>query len=1226
MRKQIKQFTRVCFILLVLFLPRSEDAAAKVVPSPENVRSIAGEGYIDIHWDSAAALSPDDQAAGYKVYKRKAGRSFNEANVFFTNANSYRDSRVVHGATYFYGVKTVYASGALSDSYAESGESYFRTTIKTYTDVNSKKKPTPFQAMPTTAAVGDLNKDGKADLILGIPKLNKVKIYLGCKLSILPSITLSGEAAGDDFGHSLAVADLDKDGYEDLIIGAPSADTGAKPNIVNEAGKVYIYRGARRFRSTPALILRGSAAHDRAGAPYSLAERLGTSIAGVGDINGDRYPDVAIGAPFGGVERSGRVLLLRGGATIAGRTSEVVFPTAMKRMGQSLAAAGDVNGDGHNDVVIGGENYSASAGGEVRLLYGGASFTLSNVLFAGRDGCSPLVAGLNINGDAYSDIAVGCSSGADIYYGGHTLSSQPDVSFPVSGGVVTPLGDLDKDGFNDLMLGFLLVHFGSSLADNVPDILTSGYGESAQRTLIGVGDINGDGSKEILVSNNASGYVHGHSLAAYLALPKITVNSHQDYGTALYESCQTISGSITGTVSRLLVAGSPVTPLPDGSFSRQVCLKSGLNTFEILAETTNRNVSKRTINIEFAPPPQLMVQITSPADGAIVSSTPITVAGTVSDPSATVTVNNVAVSLTEGAFQADVNLTGGLNSITVNALDLYGQNASHAIHVELVYPTPTASLEATPSAIAPGESATLTWNSTNAETCSIAPEPGAVPLSGSTPVSPAQTTSYVITATGIGGTVTATATVTVINDSPIAKDDSATTDEDTPVTLNVLANDSAPDGYPLVISNAGQGLHGSVSINQDKTLTYSPSSNFHGTDSFAYSVIDSRGGSATAMVSMTVLPVNDPPVAEDDVGEALQGESISIDVLANDSDVDDDALQLAGFTQPGHGAVADIGNGTLRYASISGFSGEDAFTYTIQDSSGATSTASVIINVKSVISISIASPLNGETIAGSAVIVKGCITNLRNLETGVTVNDVVAQTFGNEFVANHTPLVEGENTLSITATDAAGHSATASLMVNAEPEDNHIEITANVESGLSPLEVTLSVSGSFHFEQSTMSYTGPGAVESLLSTPEEYKVSMTMAGIYIFTVEAADNLNNVHIDKIEIVVLDRDQIDNLLKAKWNGMKAALVNGERERALGYFIEGSQERYAEAFSALSDLLPGIGAEMREIQLIYAKGRVAKYRIRREEQVQGQAYDITYYIYFVRDPFGIWRIGSF
>ena len=137
---------------------------------------------------------------------------------------------------------------------------------------------------------------------------------------------------------------------------------------------------------------------------------------------------------------------------------------------------------------------------------------------------------------------------------------------------------------------------------------------------------------------------------------------------------------------------------------------------------------------------------------------------------------------------------------------------------------------------------------------------------------------------------------------------------------------------------------------------------------------------------------------------------------------------------------------------------------------------------------------------------------------------------------------------------------------------------------------------------------------------------MTTNGIYFIMVDATDDNNNTYTDTAAVQVLDRAELDALLKAKWNGMKSALINGDINGALKYFAYPSKNEYEQIFTILSDQLPDIAANMEDIQLIYVNDIVAKYRIRKDEIIDGQNYRVTYYLHFVRDPFGLWSIDSF
>jgi hypothetical protein len=201
--------------------------------------------------------------------------------------------------------------------------------------------------------------------------------------------------------------------------------------------------------------------------------------------------------------------------------------------------------------------------------------------------------------------------------------------------------------------------------------------------------------------------------------------------------------------------------------------------------------------------------------------------------------------------------------------------------------------------------------------------------------------------TPLCSTATVSVTVSEVNDPPTAADDSASTDEDTSVDIDVLANDSdVDDGLDVSsVTVTGAASNGTTSVNPDGTIDYTPDPGWSGTDTFTYQVCDLSGECASATVSVTVSEVNDPPTAADDSASTDEDTSVDIDVLANDSDVDGDALTASGFTQGTHGSVSDNGDGTVDYTPDPGWSGTDTFTYTVCDPSAACDSATVTVVV-----------------------------------------------------------------------------------------------------------------------------------------------------------------------------------------------------------------------------------------------------------------------------------------
>ncbi len=200
-----------------------------------------------------------------------------------------------------------------------------------------------------------------------------------------------------------------------------------------------------------------------------------------------------------------------------------------------------------------------------------------------------------------------------------------------------------------------------------------------------------------------------------------------------------------------------------------------------------------------------------------------------------------------------------------------------------------------------------------------------------------------VAVTSSGGTITVQG---ASNQAPNAVNDTAVTAEDTPVTINVLANDTDPNGDALTVLSVTPPAHGSATIQNGTTVRYVPVPNFFGSDSFTYTADDGRGGTDTATVSVNVTSVNDPPNARSDSAETTRDTPVAVAVLSNDSDPDGDALTITAVTQPIHGS-ATIQNGTaVVYTPSPGYEGSDSFGYTVSDGKGGTASAQVTITVQ----------------------------------------------------------------------------------------------------------------------------------------------------------------------------------------------------------------------------------------------------------------------------------------
>lgn len=196
-------------------------------------------------------------------------------------------------------------------------------------------------------------------------------------------------------------------------------------------------------------------------------------------------------------------------------------------------------------------------------------------------------------------------------------------------------------------------------------------------------------------------------------------------------------------------------------------------------------------------------------------------------------------------------------------------------------------------------------------------------------------------------TATVTVTVTPVNDTPTVADDSAATDEDTPVTLDARANDSDVDGDALSVSAVTQGAHGAVVVNGDGTLTYTPAANYNGLDNFHYTVSDGVGATVTATVNVTVSSVNDLPVAAADSTTTNEDTPVSVNVVSNDTDEDGDALSLQSVSGALHGSVAVV-SGQAVFTPEANYNGPASFDYVVSDGHGGTASGTVGVTVNAV--------------------------------------------------------------------------------------------------------------------------------------------------------------------------------------------------------------------------------------------------------------------------------------
>jgi hypothetical protein len=538
--------------------------------------------------------------------------------------------------------------------------------------------------------------------------------------------------------------------------------------------------------------------------------------------------------------------------------------------------------------------------------------------------------------------------------------------------------------------------------------------------------------------------------------------------------------------------------------------------------------------------PPLTVKITSPPNGAVLYESPANVNGTVSDPSATITVNGIIPSISGNTFQANLNLTDGANSITVSAEDRYGQKASDRVDVTLVTKGSIAGVIRDSLTKLPLVSAAVTMTDFQNQPYSVL--------------------------TGADGKYQ----ITGISSGP-------------------FSGDVRKEGYQAHIFSGTMMPGQTVPIDADLNPILPLISGISASDI----------SSGSAMINW----------ATDMPAESLVDYGLT---SSYGSSSGDSVLKTAHKI-----ALNNLTPDTTYHFRVTSRN-EYGFTSSSDDLTFKT------LPPSNPITLTITTPGNGDTISRSDVRVEGTVSNALGLETGVTVNGILAQVYGNQFSANHVPLEEGANLITAKATDAKGNTQAVSVEVNAVKAEHYLSITANVDSGIAPLEAVLRVDSDLDLTDASLTYTGPGEAELISREGAEYRFRIASEGSYNFIAQVADPEGRIYEDTLLIMVLSREQIDSLLQGKWDGMKAALASQDPEKAVLNFAPDSQEIYQKQFNALKSFLPEIAEELNraQINLVEMDNRRAEYEI----LVERDGVPLSFSLKFIKDQNGLWKIWRY
>jgi len=324
---------------------------------------------------------------------------------------------------------------------------------------------------------------------------------------------------------------------------------------------------------------------------------------------------------------------------------------------------------------------------------------------------------------------------------------------------------------------------------------------------------------------------------------------------------------------------------------------------------------------------------------------------------------------------------------------------------------------------------------------------------------------------GAGEAATGTLAISVrpVNDPPASLNDTVSTTEDTAISIAVLANDTDADGDGLRITGVSGAQNGMVRV-EDGEITYAPDPDWAGSETLNYTVSDGNGGTSSSLVFVEVTAVNDAPVAAADSAATTEDAAVSIDVLANDTDVDSASLAVGAITSgPATGAATIAGDGTVFYTPAPDFNGTDSFEYQVVDGTGGSDTATVSIRVAAMNDAPVA------TADEVALLEDADATRLDVLANDTDIDGdglrIVAAgeeaTLGTVFIGKrgdaigYTPNADanGTDTFSYTVTDSSGETSTATVTVTITPVNDAPVATADVATADEDTPVTISPLG-----------------------------------------------------------------------------------------------------------------------------------------------------------------------